>query len=139
MKGKDIPSRLKELGIKAYQKAKDEILEAKSSVEGTILEENLRHRFNLENPYKFAVMSESKPLSTIKELTAKHAKRYDEDDLFVFFGKPSDNDFLDGNILRDLSNNAEYKIRQVLEVETSVEYKGKTHEVAATAVVCDMM
>jgi hypothetical protein len=136
---KDLPSKLRDLGIKIYQSAKNSISSAKSSVENTILEENLKHRFNLENPYKFIVLSEPKKIGVINELSSRHAKRYDEDDLFVFYGKLENNEFQKGHIIRDISNNAEYSIKEILEVSVPVEYKHKSYDVIGTAVMCDAL
>jgi len=141
MKGieKDLPSKLRDLGIKVVKTAKKGIKEVKTSVEHTLLEEHLKKRFNLENPYRFVVVSESKKLSVLDELTARHAKRYDEDDLFVFFGKLDKKEFGSGKLLVDLSNNAEYKIKDLLEVTVPIEYNHEVHEVLATAVMCSVM
>jgi len=136
---KDLPQKLKELGIKAYESAKKGISSAKSSVENTILEENLKRRFNLENPYKFVVLSEPKKVGVIDELTARHAKRYDEDDLFVLYGKIDKSVLRKGYILRDLSNGAEYSIKDTLEVTVAVEYNHKEYEVESTAVMCEAL
>lgn len=136
---KDLPKKLKELGIKAFETAKKGISTAKSSVENSILEENLKHRFNLENPYKFVVLPEPKKVGVIDELTARHAKRYDDDDLFVFYGKIDKSVLRPGYIIRDLSNGAEYSIKNSLEVTVSVEYNHKEYEVEGTAVMCEAL
>ncbi len=141
MKGidKDLPSKLRDLGIKVVKKAKKGINDVKSNVENTILEEHLKKRFNLENPYRFVVVSESKKLTVLDELSARHAKRYDEDDLFVFFGKLDNKEFTAGKLLIDLSDNAEYKINDLLEVTVPIEYNHEVHEVLATAVMCSVL
>lgn len=137
--GKDLPSILKNLGIKVVNTAKKGFNDVKASVENTILEEHLKKRFNLENPYRFVLVSESKKLSILDELSARHAKRYDEDDLFVFFGKLDRNDFLPGKLIVDLSDMAEYKIKDLVEVSIPIEYNHENHEVEATAVMCSVM
>lgn len=135
----DLPLRLKELGIKAFSTAKKGIVSAKDTAVNAVLEEHLKSRFNLENPYKFIVQNEPKKVGMIDKFTAKHAKRYDEDDLFVFYGKMEKNDFVKGQILLDLSNNSEYKIIKVLEVTVPVEYDHEVYDCAATAVMCEIL
>jgi len=134
---KDIPSKLKDLGISVFKKAKEGLNSAKTSVENTILEENLRHRFNLENPYRFVLLAESKKTNVIDELSARHAKRYDEDDIFVFFGKSERSGFEKGKILRDISNSAEYIVKEVTSVTIPIEYNGQTYDSEAFAVSCE--
>ncbi len=133
----DLPYRLKELGISAYQKAKKGIKDAKETALNTVLDEQLKHRFNLENPYKFVIQADTKKVGVIDELTARHAKRYDEDDLFVFYGKPEKNHFLNDQIIKDLSDNSEYRIKNIIEVTVPVEYNHEIYDCLATAVMCD--
>lgn len=132
---KDLSSKLKNLGISLVDTAKKGVEKAKSGIEHTLLEDSLRRRFNLENPYRFEVVSHSKN-DFLNNLLPRHAKRYDEDDLFVFYGTMAANDFQKGSIIKDLSDNAEYRIEEVLEVSIPVEHEGKSYPVAATAVTC---
>lgn len=132
---KDFSHQLKRLGIQVVDTAKKEIEKAVSGFENTILEDNLRRRFNLENPYLFEINTNSKS-NLITSLLPRHAKRYDEDNLFVFYGSVHKNDLNQGYKIKDLSDNAEYEIEEVVEVSIPVEYEGKSYSVLCTAVTC---
>lgn len=138
MKSQDLPYRLKQLGLEAYHKAKKGIKDAKDTAMNTVLDEQLKHRFNLENPYKFVLQTEPKKVGVLDELSAKHAKRYDEDDLFVFYGKVEKNNFFIGQIIIDLSDKAEYVVKNIFEVTVPVEYNHEVYDCFATAVMCDV-
>lgn len=138
MKTEDLPYRLKQLGLQAYHKAKKGIIDAKDTAMNTVLDEKLKHRFNLENPYKFVFLTEHKKIGVLDELSARHGKRYDEDDLFVFYGKIEKNDFFEGQIVVDLSDKAEYVIKNIFEVTVPVEYNHEIYDCFATAVVCEV-
>jgi hypothetical protein len=136
---KDLGGKLQSLGLEVVKKTKQGIQKAKASIENTLLEDNLRHRFNLENPYKFQMLS-SKPLkNVVEELLPRHAKRYDEDDIFIFYGAMAHNDFHPGDEFRDLSSNATYRINSVMEVFVPVLYENESHDVVATAVDCELL
>jgi len=132
---KDLSQKLKKVGLQVYDSAKKGVEKAMTGIENTIHEDNLRRRFNLENPYRFEVITKSK-LDILNNLMPKHAKRYDEDNLFVFYGSMASNDFKKGSIVKDLSDNAEYRIEEILEVSIPVELEGKSQMVVATAVNC---
>ncbi len=132
---KDLSQKLKKAGLQVYDSAKKGVEKAMTGIEHTILEDNLRRRFNLENPYRFEVITKSKT-DILNNLLPRHAKRYDEDNLFVFYGSLSSNDFHKGHIIKDLSDNAEYLVEEILEVSIPVEYDGKSHMVVATALNC---
>ncbi len=135
----DLPQKLRSLGITIAEKTKQGIKKAKDSIENTILEEHLRKRFNLENPYRFQIIKDKADTSLVSELFYRHAKRYEDDDLFVFHGAPADNNFAKGHYIRDLSINADYEIKDIMEVTIPVEYKGKAYDVTCTAVVCELV
>ena len=132
---KDLSQKLKKLGIQAVDTAKKGFEKAVSGIENTILEDNLRRRFNFENPYRFEIITKSKS-DVLTNLLPKHAKRYDEDDLFVFYGSIHMNGFSKGNIIKDLSDNAEYVIEDIVEVSIPVEFEGKSYSITGTAVNC---
>lgn len=132
---RDLSQKLKNLGIHAVDTAKKGLEKAVSGFENTVLEDNLRKRFNLENPYRFEIIKHSKT-DLITNLLPKHAKRYDEDDLFVFYGSISANDFVKGYHIKDLSDNAEYIIEEIIEVSIPVEYEEKSYSVIGAAVTC---
>lgn len=131
--------KLRNLGITIVEKTKAGLQKAKSGIENTLLEENLRKRFNLENPYKFQLIKDKARNTIIDELFYRHAKRYIDDDLFVFYGSIEQNDFQKGYYIRDLSVNTDYEIKDIMEVQLPVEYRGKEYEVTATAVVCELV
>jgi hypothetical protein len=135
----DFSQKLRNLGITIVEKTKAGVQKVKSGVENTLLEDHLRKRFNLENPYRFQIIKDKANNSIIGELFYRHAKRYEEDDLFVFYGTKEANDFQIGYYIRDLSVNADYEIKEVMEVALPVEYNGKNYEVNATAVVCELV
>ena len=132
---KDLSQKVKKLGIQAVDTAKKGIEKAVSGIDNTILEDNLRRRFNFENPYRFEVITHAKS-DILTNLLPKHAKRYDEDDLFVFYGSVHSNGFEKGNIIKDLSDNAEYSIEDIIEVSIPVEFEDKSYTVTGTAVTC---
>ncbi len=132
---KDLSQKLKKLGIQVVDTAKKEIEKAVTGFENTVLEDNLRRRFNLENPYLFEVNIKSKS-NLLTGLLPRHAKRYDEDNLFVFYGAVQKNDFMKGYIIKDLSDNAEYEIEEIVEVSIPVDYEDKSYSVVCTAVTC---
>lgn len=137
-KVEDLPYKLKELGLSAYHKAKKGVMDAKQTALNTVLDEQLKHRFNLENPYKFVIGGNDEKVGIIDELTARHAKRYDEDDLFVFYGKPEKNDFHLGQTIVDLSDKAEYTVTSIVEVTVPVEYNHQVYDCLATAVMTEV-
>ncbi|MDD3957374.1 MAG: hypothetical protein PHW40_03040 [Candidatus Izemoplasmatales bacterium] len=137
---KDLPKRLHDLGLSVVEKTKKGIKQVKESIENTVLEDQLRKRFNLENPYKFQLVKPDRSLgSWIQEQMPRHAKRYDEDDLFVFYGSIEQNGFSKGEIIKDLSDEAMYKIVHQVEVCVSVRLDEKAHDVVATAVSCELL
>ena len=93
---KDFASKLKELGIEICNAAKKEYEVVVSGAEKTLHKEKLKKRFNLENPYKFVLLDSGLRIKILDTWLAKHAKRYDEDDILVFFGSKKDNKFYTG-------------------------------------------
>lgn len=129
-----LKEKLKNLGLEIAEKAKSGYKTARDSVEQNLLNDSLRRRFNLENPYKFIIMDSMEKTSFINELLPKHAKRYNEDDIFVFYGNVSDNDIKEGYIIKDLSDETLYKVKEVTTVKVSVTYENNDYEVDGTAV-----
>lgn len=134
-----LSEKMRMLGIKIVEKTKAGIKKAKTGIENTLLEDHLRKRFNLENPYKFQIIKDKAKNTIIDELFYRHAKRYEEDDLFVFYGSLAANDLQKGYYIRDLSINADYEIKEVMEVEVPVEYNGKGYEIIGTAVITELV
>lgn len=143
-------TKLKELGIKVgkgVEKGTGFVVDniekgvgyVKDSMEKTVLDDNLRHRFNLENPYKFEVYGKGNKSTMVTSLLVRNAKRYEEDDLFVFFGSVADNGFEKGGIIKDLAINAEFRILDIVQVLVPVEFNGKTYEVVGTALNCQAL
>ncbi|HAQ57035.1 MAG TPA: hypothetical protein DCR44_06535 [Acholeplasmatales bacterium] len=133
---KDWTLKLRTLGLNVVKTIEKGVTDTRKGIEHTILENELRHRFNLENPYRFEIRDPKEKPNVLTGLAARNAKRYDEDDLFVLYGEPSVTGILAGNILKDLSNGAEYQVENVVSVTMGVTYQNKEHEVPATAVKC---
>jgi hypothetical protein len=79
-------------------------------------------------------MDEKERASVIGELLPRNAKRYNEDDIFVFYGGLEDNDILPGYVIKDLSDNTLYQVKEVASVKIPVTYEDKEYEVDGTAV-----
>ncbi len=135
----DTLKKLRDLGLKIAKSAEKGLQQVKTSAQKTILEDSLHRRFNLENPYKFQLYTDNTFTNIIGGIMPRNAKRYDEDDMLVFYGTIEDNNLKKGNIVRDLSNNADYRIKELVEVEVPVELEGKTYEVIGTAAMCDLL
>lgn len=133
---KDLSRKFHELGLTIIEKAKSGFEKTKKSIENTLLEDQLRRRFNLENPYKFQIVKDANLPNIINDLLSRHAKRFIEDELFVFYGTLEDNDFQKGSVIRDMSTNKDYLIQDLMAVTVGVELDGIIHEVDATAAVC---
>ena len=133
---KTFANKLKELGIKVVKSVEKGYESAKTSVENTILEDNLKRRFNLENPYKFEIRNSKNQFTVLTNLLVRNAKRYEDDDLFVFSGSIFDNGFSIDGIIKDLSDNAEYQIKDIQQVLVPVEFNEKSYEIIGTAVKC---
>jgi len=129
-------NHFKGLGLTIKNKAKKTWKKAKMSISDTILEEKLRQRFNLENPYKFIITDKLEEPTKVDKILTYHAKRYEEDDVFVFFGDNEDDVLEPGKYIQDLSTQAYYEIIDMASVMIPVQLKHKTHEVPATAVYC---
>jgi hypothetical protein len=125
--------KLKNVGLDIIDKAKSNYINAKNSIEQNFLNDSLRRRFNLENPYKFVIMDSAEKTTLFNELLPRHAKRYIEDDIFIFYGNISDNDVLEGYFLKDLSDETLYKVMEIAVVKVRVTYEGKEYEVDGTA------
>ncbi|MBN2504300.1 MAG: hypothetical protein JXB20_03045 [Bacilli bacterium] len=136
---RDLSQKMRSLGVTIAKKTEEGISKAKDSIENTIFEEKLHRRFNLENPYKFQIIKDRSKTNFISAILPKNAKRYEEDDVFVFYGDLDYNNLEKGNVIRDLSNNADYEIKELIEVNIPVSYEDKTHEVTGTAAVCELL
>lgn len=133
---KEFANKLKDLGLKVVKKVESGIDYAKTTVESTILTENLRHRFHLENPYRFIVSEPDAKPSLFQTLLPQNAKRYEEDDTFVFFGSPEDNRFRVGDVVTDIADQSKYVIKAIEAVLVPVMLNDKEYEVKGTAVSC---
>lgn len=133
---RDLPQKLRDLGIKIAKKTEEQIDKAKAMIDNTVLEDQLHRRFNLENPYKFQIIKDPSKTNFISGILPRNAKRYEEDDVFVFYGPLAGSNLEKGNIVRDLAANADYEIMELLDVEVPVELDGKRYEVSGTAAVC---
>ena len=125
--------KLKNKGLKVFNKAKKSIKDTKESISDTILLDKLKRRFNLENPYKVIVSEKRVKSNLMKEISAQNAKRYDEDDIFVVFGNNEANEIKSGFVVKDLKSMQDYIVKEVVEIEVPVEYERNTYEVVGTA------
>ncbi len=133
---KDWTLKLRTLGLNVVKTIEKGVTETRKGIEHTILEDELRRRFNLENPYRFEIRNPAEKPNPLTGLAARNAKRYDEDDLFVFYGAPAATGLAVGYILKDLADGAEYQVENVVSVTMSVTHQNQEHEVSATAVKC---
>lgn len=131
---RDFPSRLKELGIEIANAAKKEYKAVVLGAEKQIRKDKLRRRFNLENPFRFVLLDSKTRIKLFDGLMARHAKRYDEDDILVFFGRKEDNNFQSKQRIKDLSDESVYEIIEIVDVMMPVKHEDKVVEVACTAV-----
>ncbi len=131
---RDITSRLKGLGIEISNAAKKEYEVVVSGAEKTFHKEKLKKRFNLENPYKFVLLDSGIRVKLLDNLLARHAKRYDEDDILVFFGKKRENKFKPKQRIKDISDNTIMEIIELVDVSISVSLGNKEYDVPCTAV-----
>ena len=131
---KDFSEVLKELGIEIYNSAKKEYDLVVKGAKTQIRKDKLRKRFNLENPYRFVFLDSSLRIKLLDSLLARHAKRYDEDDIFVFFGTKNENNIEQKQRIKDLSDNSIYEVIELVEVKIPVTINNKEVEVPCTAV-----
>lgn len=134
MNSSQIVEKLKKIGVKIANKAQETFNATKNSIEQNFLNDSLRKRFNLENPYKFIIMDNKEKSSVLNELLPRHARRYLEDDIFVFYGSIKDNDIKIDNIIKDLSDETLYKVNEIVDVKVTVTYQNKEYEVDGVAV-----
>lgn len=130
----NIVEKLKKVGIKIANKAQETFNTTRNSIEQNFLNDSLRKRFNLENPYKFIIMDSKEKSSILNELLPRYAKRYLEDDIFVFYGSLKDNDIKVDYIIKDLSDETLYKVLELVDVKVTVTYQNKDYEVDGVAV-----
>jgi hypothetical protein len=77
--------------------------------------------------------------SFLNELLPRHAKRYIEDDIFVFYGNINDTDLKKGYYIKDLSDESMYKIQELAMVKVTVTYENASYEVDGIAVYGKMI
>ncbi|HPD99939.1 MAG TPA: hypothetical protein PLB83_01775 [Bacillota bacterium] len=130
----NIVEKLKKVGIKIANKAQETFNTTRNSIEQNFLNDSLRKRFNLENPYKFIIMDSKEKSSILNELLPRYAKRYLEDDIFVFYGTLKDNDIKVDYIIKDLSDETLYKVIELVDVKVTLTYQNKDYEVDGVAV-----
>jgi len=130
----NIVEKLKKVGIKIANKAQETFNTTRNSIEQNFLNDSLRKRFNLENPYKFIIMDSKEKSSILNELLPRYAKRYLEDDIFVFYGSLKDDDIKVDYIIKDLSDETLYKVLELVDVKVTVTYQNKDYEVDGVAV-----
>jgi hypothetical protein len=131
----DLAEKLKKVGIDVVTKVKETYNTAKESMDKNFLNDSLKRRFNLENPYKFIIMSDKSKTNIVNELMPRNAKRYIDDEIFVFFGTLEDNDDIKvGNYIKDISDNSFYEVLELASVKVSVTYENKEYEVNGVAV-----
>jgi hypothetical protein len=133
-KSNDFIENLKKKGNGIVNKAKEGYKSVKITVEKNFLNDSLKRRFNQENPYKFIIMNDKEKASVIDELMPKHAKRYLEDDIFVFYGSKEDNDISVGYFIKDISDGTMYEVEETVDVKIPVVYENESYEVDALAV-----
>ncbi|MBI9008844.1 MAG: hypothetical protein JEZ05_02325 [Tenericutes bacterium] len=126
--------RLKDLGIEISNAAKKEYNHVVTSAEKQVKKDKLKHRFNLENPYRFVLLDSKIRVKLFDGFMSRHAKRYIEDDILVFYGSKEENSFEVNQQIKDLSDNTIYQVLEVVDVTLPVNYKDKTYDVECTAV-----
>lgn len=131
---RDFSTVLKDLGIEIYNSAKKEYDAVVKGAKKQFTKEKLRRRFNLENPYKFVFIDSKVRIKVLDSLLARHAKRYDEDDILVFFGTTDENNIEKGQRIKDLSNNSVYEALELIEVKIPVTMDDEEVEIPCTAV-----
>ena len=139
MEKRDFTSILKGLGIEIYSAAKKEYEAVVSNAEKQIKKEKLRKRFNLENPYKFVMLDGNVRIKMLDRFMARHAKRYDEDDILVFFGTKKENRFQPKQRIKVLSDNAVYVLVEIVDVMIPVTLDNKNIDVPCTAIYGKVM
>lgn len=125
--------KLKKTGLNIYNKAKESYTNTKNTIEQNFLNDSLRRRFNLENPYRFIIMNSMEKTSVLNELLPRHAKRYIEDDIFVFYGNLEDLDIKEGYFIKDLSDETMYKVKELAPVKVRVTFEKNEYEVDGVA------
>lgn len=131
---RNFKDRLKGLGIEIVTAAKREYNAALTGAEKQIKKEKIRKRFNLENPYKFILLDDTKRIKWLDKFFARHAKRYDEDDILVFFGTQKENHFKPHQRIKDLSDESIMEIIEVVDVSIPVKLEEDVIDTPCTAV-----
>ncbi|MDA3931923.1 MAG: hypothetical protein PF513_04225 [Tenericutes bacterium] len=128
---------LKEKGVKLVEKTNEVIDTTKSKIKDTILKDKLKRRFQLENPHKFVITESKVEANLLHELTATHAKIYEEDLVFVLFGHHKDNQVDVGYFVRDLKTTDLYIVKDIVNVEIPVLLDDEIYDVEGTAIYCE--
>ena len=126
--------KLKDAGLGIIAKTKSGFNLTKKTIEQNFLNDALKKRFNLENPHRFLIYESEEKLGLLQKLTPLYAKRYLEDEIFVFFGHLMEEDIKESYLLKDLSDEALYKVKEIAYVKVSVTYENKAYDVDGTAV-----
>jgi len=129
--------KLKKKGLTLIKKTNVFIDTTKKKIKETLLNDQLKRRFQLENPQKMVISKTEEDVNLIKELTAHHAKIYDEDNVFVFYGNQSDLEVKKAFFVRNLNTMEIFRVKDIAEVEIPVTLQGKIYDVPATAVYCE--
>ncbi len=122
------------MGVSLYNRALNEMKSMKSAAEQSLFNDKLRKRFNLENPYRFLIYNESNKATFFDQHIARHAKRYNEDDVFVFYGDQESSNISVGDYVKDLSDETEYEVINLVDVTMPIRYEDKVYDVVCTAV-----
>jgi len=130
----DLREKLKGLGIEVYNNAKKEYNAVLKGARKQIRKDKLRKRFNLENPFKFVLLDNKIRVKFLDNLTSRHAKRYNEDDILVFFGSIEENNFLINQKIKDLSDSTVYVIQEVIDVTIPVTLEKEVVDAPCTAI-----
>lgn len=134
MEKRDFKARLKDLGVEIYNAAKKEYESVVSSAERQVSMSKLKKRFNLENPYRFVLLDSSTRVKWLDSFFAKHAKRYDDDDILVFFGSKAQNKFKVKQRIKDISDNTIMEVIEMVDVKITVTLNEEEVEVPCTAI-----
>ena len=135
---KNFKDKLKDLGIEVYTAAKKEYDAVVNTAKKDFKDIKLRRRFNLENPHRFLLLDSKNRIKALGNIFAKHAKKYVEDDIFVFYGSKFSNDLEVGHQIKDLSDDAVYEIMEVIDVTIPVTLDHKVVDTECTAVYCEV-
>ncbi|QWC00119.1 hypothetical protein KHQ88_00705 [Mycoplasmatota bacterium] len=130
---------LKDKGVKLVEKTNEVIDYTKSKIKDTILKDKLKRRFQLENPHKLMITESKVDVNLLQELTAEHAKIYEEDNIFVLYGHQKDNQVDLGYFVRDLKTMELYIVKDMVDVEIPVTFEDEIYNIEGTAIYCEAL